>query len=336
MNEVILDGVSDSIVLYGLDAKILYANRAAGDLAHTRAEQLKGKRPEDLAVSPRHWAPPSAIRQVARTRKAECLEHATEDGRLWSLELHPVLDEQGVVECVAEIRREIDTASALAKRFRALRKLFSSLLDFQESERRTIAGQLDVLTQYMSAIKLGIESACEHLLQRQVPEAIGILERNVPLMQQAIEESKELEMELYPSQLEELGLIPTLKWLFRRLRNRYPSAGIALRTEISENNIPEAYKVHIYRVFQELTRNIVQQPSFESITVKLRRRKEHIELMVKEERAGPSSSGDTGNGSSPPAFDVEIARKRLELVNGSLKIDSSRTSGRTFHAFWPV
>lgn len=102
-----------------------------------------------------------------------------------------------------------------------LRHLSSQLLAAQENERRRIARELhDSIGQSLAATKFVLEKKVSQLNNSIAPPR-GTLEEVIPMIQNAIEESRRISMDLWPSVLDDLGILSAISWFCRQFEAAY-------------------------------------------------------------------------------------------------------------------
>ena len=94
-----------------------------------------------------------------------------------------------------------------------LRHLSSKLLTIQEDERKRIASELhDSIGQSIAGIKFGIENTLSQLEQGDSGAICKSLKAVIPIIQNLIDEVRNIYMDLRPSILDDLGIIATIDW----------------------------------------------------------------------------------------------------------------------------
>ncbi len=97
-----------------------------------------------------------------------------------------------------------------------LHHLSSQLLVAQENERRRIARELhDSIGQSLAATKFILEKKLSQLSKGSPPPGVT-LEDVIPMIQNAIEESRRISMDLWPSVLDDLGILSAISWFCRQ------------------------------------------------------------------------------------------------------------------------
>ncbi len=211
-----------------------------------------------------------------------------------------------------------------------LHHLSSQLLVAQENERRRIARELhDSIGQSLAAIKFILEKKLNQLSNGIASPGIT-LEDVIPMIQKAIEESRRISMDLWPSVLDDLGILSAISWFCRQFGMVYSSISIEKQLDIREDEVPVPLKVVIYRVLQETLNNIAKHSQAEQVYISLWKQDGKIELTIEDNGIG---------------FDPETSRKGLGLVSmkervefsgGMLAIESDLGSGTTIRATWTI
>lgn len=218
-----------------------------------------------------------------------------------------------------------------------LRHLSSKLLTIQEDERKRIASELhDSIGQSIAGIKFGIENALS-LLEQGDPICIGkSLRAVIPIIQNLIDEVRNIYMDLRPSILDDLGIIATIDWFCRQLQSVYPEISIEKTVDITEEEIPEPLKIVIFRIMQESFNNIAKYSESQHVELSLLKREDCIELTVQDSGIGfdldsilSVNNGKTGHG-------LASMKERVELANGTFSIGSVIGKGTKVQASWPV
>src|ERR1700733_4539103 len=97
-----------------------------------------------------------------------------------------------------------------------LKRLSAELLSAQESERRRISRELhDEVGQVLSAIALGLGSARSALKDDNREEVFRQLQLLLEMIERNIGVVRNIALLLRPTMLDDLGLVPALKWLAR-------------------------------------------------------------------------------------------------------------------------
>lgn len=194
------------------------------------------------------------------------------------------------------------------------------LINAQEQERKRIALDLhDGIGQTLSAIKFNIEAEISHVSNKE-PEDIKLgLKKIVVIMRSALEDLRRISMDLWPSMLDDLGIISTVQWLVREYQSHNPEIEWCLDLRLQESDIRQDLKITVFRMLQESLSNAMKYSNASRVAVKLDKYENRLRLVVE----------DNGHG-----FEIDEARKssgiglrslqeRADLTRGEIQIMSS-------------
>jgi PAS domain S-box-containing protein len=211
-----------------------------------------------------------------------------------------------------------------------LRHLSSQLLTAQENERRRIARELhDSIGQSLAATKFVLEKKLNQLKNEIAPPGVT-LEDVIPMIQNAIEESRRISMDLWPSVLDDLGILSAISWFCRQFGMVYSSISIEKQLDIQESEIPTPLKVVIYRVLQETLNNISKHSQADQVYISLWKQEGKIELSIEDNGIG-FEPGNSGKG-----LGLVSMKERVEFSGGILAVESAPGSGTTIRATWTI
>ncbi len=219
-----------------------------------------------------------------------------------------------------KLKVEIDECarieSELKKSENDLRHLSMELLNAQEKERKTIAGEIhDSIGSSLSAIKFKVENVLTEVAAKS-PETTAALRSVIPIVQGAIEEARRIQMNLRPSMLDDLGILATVKWFCRQFESTYSKIRISQSIEIEEHEVPGSLRTVIFRVLQEGLNNIAKHSRAGRVSLSLQKEGTEIQLAIQ----------DNGRGFDPDkvvkGFGLSTMRERAELSGGIFTIKS--------------
>jgi PAS domain S-box-containing protein len=217
---------------------------------------------------------------------------------------------------------------------KALRQLSIRLLSAHEEERKRVAGELhDTIGSCLSGIKFKVESVLEETAKtpKAATESLSTI---VPVIQEAVEECRRIQMDLRPSMLDDLGLFPTLSWFFRRYQTIYSTIHIEQEMTIEESELPDSLKIVIYRVIQEAMNNAAKHSKADLVRISLRKVHDKMELFVVDNGCGFSVQQRLFQNDSRRGLGLTSMRERTELSGGSFAVESAVGKGTTIRASW--
>lgn len=208
----------------------------------------------------------------------------------------------------------------------AQRALSRRLLRAQEEERRRIARELhDEIGQVLTAVKLNIEGLRRHV----VPAATDRLERAVVAVDRGLAEVKNLALDLRPSLLDDLGLVPALRWCADR-HARDTGMEVHATCDPLPARPPVEVETACFRITQEALTNVARHARASRVWIELRHSTKGLELLVRDDGAGfdPRAAGDGSLG-------LAGMRERASLAGGDLQLYSEPGGGTEVRATFP-
>jgi two-component system NarL family sensor kinase len=147
------------------------------------------------------------------------------------------------------------------------------------------------------------------------------------------EQLRRLAHELRPRILDDLGLVPALKFLAEGIAQR---SGMSVRLESRlTKRLPALIETAIYRVAQEALANTRRYASADRVTLRLVRKSRQLRFTVVDNGIGfePSAARD---GSPNEGMGLTSMRDRVEALEGTLGIRSARGGGMQLTAIIPM
>lgn len=182
----------------------------------------------------------------------------------------------------------------------ARQELLHKLMSAQEEERRRVARELhDELGQRLTSLAVGLGELEEEARNAQLEGRAAELRQ---LATTTLEQARELALQLRPSLLDDLGLIPALRRLASEWERRHGIQIEVMAIGADEPRLPPEIETAIYRIVQEALTNAIRHSGAGSVSVLVRRAERNgvatVEAVVE----------DDGHG-----FDVEEALRRSRL-----------------------
>jgi signal transduction histidine kinase len=216
----------------------------------------------------------------------------------------------------------------LARSRAQLEALSAQLVDAQETERRSISRELhDEVGQSLGAllVEVGRLAASVAPGNSQIQDHVA---RIKSVAENTVHTVRNIALLLRPSMLDDLGLIPALEWQGREVSRRTEMEVEIQSSEISEN-IPDEYKICIYRLVQEALNNAVRHSSARNARVKMDQTGDSIRVQVSDDGRGFDPQRVRGLG-------LLGMEERVRRLGGSLTIDSKPGHGTTLKAEFPL
>ena len=194
-----------------------------------------------------------------------------------------------------------------------LDRVLGQCLERDEDERRRLARVLhDELGQSLAMIKLHLAA----VLRQLGTEAPARLHDCLALVQQTAQRARELALEARPSLLDDLGLVPALRWCVQH-RTQQAGLNVNVTAEPAEPVLPPELATVCYRVAEAAVDNVVRHAAAKNLTVEVRVRPDAIEMAVRDDGVG-FDVGRVGEAGS-----LLLTRERVRLAAGELVVRSA-------------
>lgn len=213
-----------------------------------------------------------------------------------------------------------------------LQALSARTLGVQEEERRRIARELhDEIGQALTAVKIHIQAA-----RRQVQGAGSeALAEAIEVVNEALKQVRSLSLDLRPPQLDQLGLVPALRW---HLEKQAAASGVAVDLVAPQlrGRLSSELETVCFRIVQEALTNTLRHAGASHVSVELRLEGDQLQLNVTDDGRGfdvsqaRSHSLETGHAG---LFGME---ERATLAGGLLQLQSTPGHGATIRAAFPL
>jgi signal transduction histidine kinase len=206
--------------------------------------------------------------------------------------------------------------------------LSGRLLTVHENERRRVARELhDDVTQRLAA--LAIEATrIEGPHRMSGDEATRSIRDGLVKLS---EDVHALSYRLHPSVIEDLGLVEALKAECERV-TRSGAVTVQFTAKEIPKKLPQDTALCVFRVAQEALRNVVRHAGASSVEVSVARLDGGLQLAVSDNGTG----FDPGRHADRPSLGLASIRERVNLLKGTVDIDSAQGRGTTVLAWVPL
>lgn len=260
-----------------------------------------------------------------------------EGSRIWvSMNARSVQDEwgrtyyEGIVENITERKRAEMEMRTTQNRLRTLSR---TLLKKMEIERHYVAYELhDEIGQALTAVKLNLESI------RSLPGHEGLdghLDESVAVIDRALQQVRDLSLNLRPSVLDDLGLMAALRWLVNSMTSK---SGLEIHFESDEiePRLSREIETACFRVAQEAITNVLRHAQASRITVLLRKDRDALSLTVSDNGIGFDARSAQARCVSGGSFGLLGMEERVTLSGGSFTVESVLDKGSKISAHFPL
>lgn len=214
-----------------------------------------------------------------------------------------------------------------------LRLLSRRMLTVQEEERKRISRELhDEITQTLISINVSLET-----LSREVTIDPVELRKKITRTQRLVEKSVNIAhrfaQELRPAVLDDLGLIPALHAFMKNFMKE-TGVRVTLNAFSDVENLTNEKRTVLYRVAQESLTHVGRHAHASRAEVSIQKLPDEVHLQIKDNGKSFDAEQMMHPGKNS-RLGLLGMRERIEMVGGTLIIESSPGSGTTIHAKIP-
>jgi PAS domain S-box-containing protein len=242
------------------------------------------------------------------------------------------LPDASAVVITQDITERKRAAKELEEANHQLRILSRQLFHIQEEERRHLARELhDEIGQTLTAAKINLK-----IIAPDVPAGIvGRLDDSVQLLDRLLRQVRELSLNLRPPLLDELGLVPTLRWLVDQQAQR-AGLRVTFTANVDDLDMDPDAQTACFRVAQEAITNVIRHARARNVTVDLRREVERLTLSVRDDGAGFDPAMIQQRTAQDLTLGLVSMKERALLVGGGFELRSAPGQGTEIRAWFPL
>ena len=339
----LINEASDAIVLTDTEGNVVDTNKRALELFGYSKNELLQKNVAELHPKEVLERTFTAFKEAVQSGSGSLNDTKVvrKDGKTVPVDITGSVIQYGDQRVVQGFFRDITerklTEEALRKSEKELRFLSAELLDAQEKERARFARELhDGIGQSLSTMKVRVETLAKIAKSDLRSIQVEDLENLVPMIRQTIEEIRNTSMDLRPSTLDSLGIVPTLDWFSREFQTTYPYMQIEKEIDLQETEVPDSLKIIIYRIVQEAFSNAARHSGAEILQISLAKTDGEIRLAVQDNGRGFNLEDLLLADAATRCFGLTSMKERAELSGGSFAIESGIGKGTTIRASWKI
>jgi len=223
----------------------------------------------------------------------------------------------------------------LEERNQQLRALSERAINAQEEERKNIARSLhDDTGQALSMLIINLERL-ENRLPLEQNELRSKLEASRRLASNILAELRKIVYGLRPTMLDDLGLIPAIRWYSRSVLE---SNGVQVRMCLPEESIelPSHIATTLFRIAQEGINNIMRHAGAKTTNIRMAIDPFGVHLQVQDDGHGFDPQQTAEKAVSLQQLGLLGMRERAELVGGKVTVESVPGEGTRLQVYVPL
>jgi signal transduction histidine kinase len=282
----------------------------------------------------------SALRRHLEAGDESTLHEAYEFGRLALAREVGVLDMALLLwRAVLEVRPGFEGDRRIARRIeeflleclspfemahrgaREANEALRTLEERREEHVRRVGRELhDQAGQLLATVYLSLDGLRSHL----APEGEESLARMVALLNQVEDEIRRVAHELRPMILDDLGLVPALRFLGEGVAQR---SGLSITVKGSTGGrLPPRIETELYRTAQEALSNVARHSRASKAEIEIRRTQREVRCGIRDDGRGFDPAARPAPG-APRGLGLSSIRERLAPRGGALEVRSRPGDG---------
>jgi signal transduction histidine kinase len=211
-----------------------------------------------------------------------------------------------------------------------IRQMAERVVAAQEEERQRISRELhDDLGQALTTHLLALRNLQEDL-SIPVEEMFGRLQSLYDQSYEIFVKIRRLARDLRPPVLDALGLKVAMQTYCTEFTRR-THLPVIFEAEASLPELPDAYKITLYRTLQEALTNVVRHAQAAQVWVDLSVEDDLVSLTVQDNGIGMDEEKSRSNG-----IGLAGLRERITIAGGTLNISSAPRRGTVLSAQFPL
>lgn len=237
--------------------------------------------------------------------------------------------EQMLIDAKNELEVKVaERTSELAIANAQLQSYAARMIRIQEEEKKHIARDLhDQIGQSLTALKLMISQS----LRLKDEQAARTLNEAQKVLSDLMGQVREMSLNLRPSMLDDLGLLPALNWHFEKYEKQTRIKVIFIHEGLQRNFSPNVAET-AYRVIQEALTNAAKYAGVTEVQINACADASTLTIRVEDSGKG----FDVAKIASNVSFGLRGMNERLSAVGGNLQILSEPGSGTLLTATIPL
>jgi two-component system sensor histidine kinase UhpB len=217
----------------------------------------------------------------------------------------------------------------------ANRQRATQIINAQEEERKRVARELhDETSQVLTSLLISLAVLEESITS---PEARSRIAETRRLAHQTLRAIRNLSLDLRPSALDDLGLLPALRWYIKEYQQKF-SLVVDFQTDGLKERLPTDIETVVYRIVQEALTNVARHAQAHKVLVVVRGDGETIQVTVTDDGTGFATEHhqQTPGPGQEHGWGLVGMRERASLLGGTLQIESEPGKGTTVYARIPT
>lgn len=205
-----------------------------------------------------------------------------------------------------------------------------AILEAEERERSRIAADLhDGVGQLLSAALLNLNQVHKKVEEGKTPQPDS-MENAISLVKDSYNEMREISHQMMPNALLKAGLGYSIREFIGKVDNE--QLRISLDIVGMNERLEQQTEILLYRCVQEAVNNVIKHAEADKLSIQLVRDAEGVSVSIEDNGRG----FDPGSKQHDEGIGLKNMRSRIDLLKGSLDVDSVVGQGTLLVIFIPL
>ena len=331
--ETAVNALAEGVAVLDREGRVIAFNKSATRILAMTRDQFTGRmvqdpdwqlQREDGTPFPMEEHPVVVTLATGEDRDDVVLVAALPDGTRRTLTvssrgLEP--DKDGKPTSVLASFRDITPQRQHEKK---LRDMSRRLGEAQETERRAIARELhDEVGQSLTATRLNLRDLSQQATDLQLQKRLAETEE---LIAELLGKVRQMSLDLHPSVLDDLGLVPALRWCVRTRAGGSPMQ-VVMQLPESLPRFSDMTEITLFRVFQEALSNALKHAGAAHMHVVLEHQDGRLQLSVRDDGKGFDAAAARREALSGKSLGLLGMQERVRLAGGKIVMESAPGKG---------
>ncbi|OLB53407.1 MAG: hypothetical protein AUI01_11890 [Ktedonobacter sp. 13_2_20CM_2_56_8] len=215
----------------------------------------------------------------------------------------------------------------------ATRLRASQIINAQEQERKRIARELhDETSQVLTSLLISLAILEESITTQEARDRIADTRK---LAHQTLRAIRNLSIDLRPSALDDLGLLPALRWYVKEYQQKC-SIVVEFAAHGFKERLPAEVETALYRIVQESLTNTARHANAHKVLITMKEEADDVYVTIKDDGCGFDVGTLLKTPDQERGLGLAGMNERAVLLDGSLSIHSGPRHGTTIEVHIPL
>ena len=216
----------------------------------------------------------------------------------------------------------------------ASRQRASQIINAQEQERQRIARELhDETSQVLTSLLISLAVLEESI---DSPEARERIADTRALAHSTLRAIRTLSIDLRPSALDDLGLLPALRWYVKEYQKKCAIEVDFRASGLLKERLPSEMETALYRIVQECLTNTARHANAKKVSVALKESGDAVNATIIDDGDGFDYDALLKNPGQERGLGLAGMQERAVLLGGTLNISTKPGKGTTVKVSIPL